>query len=247
MSKNTDSAARNTSAPNKDAILEQALKLAPFDGWNQSMLYEAVKAAGLPRGAGALYFPEGPLELIGYWSKALDTEAQAIMTARSMDDVKIRDRITRGITARLNVIGEHGEAARRASARLMLPDGAAQGAAQLWASADMIWRAIGDTSTDANFYTKRATLSAVIAAVSPVWLSDESDNKTAGRAFLDARINNVMQFEKFKWDMKARTKDWPNPARVLGELRYASESPFRKPTFGKSPFKRRRRRTSRTL
>lgn len=166
----------------------------------------------------------------------MDDRAKNKITVLDLTNMKIRDRVTSGVLARLEVIAPHDEAARRAGSRLVLPGAAAQGTTQIWASADMIWRAIGDTSTDGNFYSKRAILSAVIASTLPVWLSDESEDKTKGRAFLDARIANVMQFEKFKWDMKTRTKDWPNPAEILGGLRY-----------GKSPFKRRRRRHSRTL
>ena len=220
----------------KTAILDPALKLAPFDGWNTSMLARAAEKAGLPKGAEALYFPDGVLELIGYWSAQMDASAQSKITALDLANMKIRDRVRAGVLARLEAIGGHDEAARRAGSRLALPDAIAQGTALIWASADMIWRAIGDTSTDANFYSKRATLSAVIGSTLPVWLSNDEDDHAKGRAFLDARIANVMQFEKFKWDMKTRTKDWPNPAEVLGGLRY-----------GKSPFKRRRRRHSRTL
>jgi len=220
----------------KTAILDAALKLAPFDGWNTSMLARAAEKAGLPKGAEALYFPDGVLELIGYWSAQMDASAQSKITALDLANMKIRNRVTAGVLARLEAIDGHDEAARRAGSRLALPDAIAQGTALIWASADMIWCAIGDTSTDVNFYSKRATLSAVIGSTLPVWLSTDEDDHAKGRAFLDARIANVMQFEKFKWDMKTRTKDWPNPAEVLGGLRY-----------GKSPFKRRRRRHSRTL
>jgi len=224
----------------KTAILDAALTLAPFDGWNNAMLTQAAEKAGLPKGAQALYFPDGALELIAFWSAQMDDAAEAQLNALDLANMKIRERVTAGVLARIEAIGPHKEAARRAGSRLVLPDAAAQGTAQIWASADMIWRAIGDTSTDGNFYSKRATLSAVIASTLPVWLSDDEnadeDDNAKGRAFLDARIANVMQFESFKWKMKTRTKDWPNPAEVLGGLRY-----------GKSPFKRRRRRHSRTL
>lgn len=220
----------------KHAILEAALKLAPFDGWNDAVLRQAVINADLPKGAHALYFPDGVLELIGFWSAVMDAQAEADIAALDLPAMKIRERVTAGVLARLGAIGLHQEAARRAGSRLVLPDGAAQATAQIWASADMIWRAIGDTSTDGNFYSKRATLSAVLAATLPVWLSDDEVDKAKGREFLDARIANVMQFEKFKWNMKTRTKNWPNPAEILGGLRY-----------GKSPLKRKRRRHSRTL
>jgi ubiquinone biosynthesis protein COQ9 len=218
------------------AILDAALKLAPFEGWTDIMLRQAVQNIDLPDGAQDLYFPDGALELIAFWSAQMDKAAQAEIETLDLTTMKIRDKVTQGVLARLSAIADHNEAARRAAARLMLPDGAMNAATQIWASADMIWAAIGDTSTDGNFYSKRATLSAVIAATLPVWLSDESGDKEKAREFLYARIANVMQFEKFKWEFKSKSKDWPNPANILGDMRY-----------GKMPFKRRRRRQSRTL
>jgi ubiquinone biosynthesis protein COQ9 len=42
-----------------------------------------------------------------------------------------------------------------------LPMYAADGARAIWGTADAIWTALGDTSEDVNWYTKRATLSGV--------------------------------------------------------------------------------------
>ncbi|MEP1231057.1 MAG: COQ9 family protein [Litorimonas sp.] len=218
------------------AILDAALKLAPFDGWTEKTLRQATKNINLPKGADELYFPNGILELVAFWSASMDERAEAKIKSLDLPTMKIRDKVTAGVIARLEAIGNHDEAARRVCARLMLPNGLVQGTTQIWASADMIWRAIGDTSTDGNFYSKRATLSAVLTATLPVWLSDESEGKLKGREFLDARIADVMKFETFKWDVKTRSKDWPNPAEILGDLRY-----------GKFPFKRQRRRQSRSL
>jgi len=105
----------------------------------------------------------------------------------------------------------------------------------------MIWRAIGDTSTDANYYSKRAILSSVIGSTLPIWLSDQTEGKTQGRAFLDARIENVMAFETMKWRVKSKTKDLPNPAEILGQIRYGGLDLFSRPKRGRA----RRRRYSR--
>ena len=126
----------------------------------------------------------------------------------------------------------HEDAAKRAVSRLSLPDTFGMAPKLGWATSDMIWRAIGDTSTDGNFYSKRTILLAVFTSSLMAWLSDESAGKDKARAFLDARIENVMQFETFKWKMKNKTKDMPNPAEILGKFRYDK------------PFKRRRRQAS---
>lgn len=203
------------------AILDRVLVLAAFDGWTDRVLQTAVKQAELPKGAQALYFPDGILEVIGFWADELNAAAEAALGALDLNAMKIRDKVTAGVTARLEAIDGHDAAAKRAAARLSLPDAMGQGPAQIWAAADMIWRAIGDTSTDANYYSKRAVLSAVLSTSLMAWVSDSSADKREGRAFIDARINNVMQFEKAKWDFRKRTENWPNPAEVLGRLRYS--------------------------
>jgi ubiquinone biosynthesis protein COQ9 len=57
---------------------------------------------------------------------------------------------------------------------------------------------LGDSSRDLNWYTKRATLSAVYAATVLFWLGDTSEGDADTWAFLDRRIDNVMQIEKAK-------------------------------------------------
>lgn len=203
------------------AILDRALVLAAFDGWTDRVLQKAAQQAQLPKGAQALYFPDGVLEVIGFWADELNSAAETALGALDLDTLKIRDKVTAGVIARLEAIGGHDAAAKRAAARLSLPDAMGQGPAQIWAAADTIWRAIGDTSTDANYYSKRAVLSAVLSTSLMAWISDPSKDKRDGRAFVDARINNVMQFEKAKWDFRKRTENWPNPAEVLGRLRYS--------------------------
>lgn len=85
---------------------------------------------------------------------------------------------------------------------------------------DAIWRAIGDTSTDYNFYTKRATLSIVYASTLTVWLGDDSDGLEETWAFLDRRIAGVMQFEKVKAQVTKVVDKLPNPLGLLARLRY---------------------------
>jgi ubiquinone biosynthesis protein COQ9 len=90
------------------------------------------------------------------------------------------------------------EAVRRAGTLFALPMHAADGARALWGTADAIWRALGDTSADLNWYTKRATLSGVYAATVLYWLGDDSPGHQATWEFLDRRIEDVMQVEKLK-------------------------------------------------
>ena len=212
----------------RQAILKAMLPIAAFDGWTGKSLREAVAQTDLPKGSDLLYFPEGPLELIGFWAEQMNEAVKKEMDALDQSQMKIRDKVTAGVWARLNALGPHEEAARRAAARLSLPDAMGQGPKQIWSAADTIWRAIGDTSTDGNYYSKRTILSGVISTTLAVWLSDNSPDKTKSRDFLDARIANVMQFEKAKWEFKSKTKDWPKPTELLGVLRYGGSGKRRR-------------------
>ncbi len=214
---------KNPSHKARKQLLSAMLENVPFDGWSQTSLRAATKAAGLPEGAEELYFPGGPLEVIKFWHHEMNTKVWEDLQALDLDKMRIRDKVTSGVLARLAAIGPHEDAARRALSRLALPDALALGPELLWGSADTIWRAIGDTSLDINYYTKRTTLSAVIGSSLLTWLGDDDPEKKKAREFLDARIENVMQFEGAKWKLKKRLADLPDPLETLGAIRFGGK------------------------
>jgi ubiquinone biosynthesis protein COQ9 len=96
----------------------------------------------------------------------------------------------------------HKEAVRRAATLFALPIHAPDGAKLVWGTADAIWNALGDTSRDYNWYTKRAILSGVYSSTTLFWLGDQSEAGDATWKFLDRRIEDVMRFEKTKSRLK---------------------------------------------
>ena len=96
-------------------------------------------------------------------------------------------------------------------ALLALPHHAPDGARAVWHTADTIWTALGDTSRDFNWYSKRATLSAVYSSALLYWLGDDTPGASATREFIGRRIDNVMQIE----DVKARIRGNPIAAAML--------------------------------
>lgn len=203
----------------KAAVLEAALGHAASDGFGDSVLARAAKEAGVGAEMLLHLFPDGPASLVACFSEASDAEMERRLATQNLSGMKIRARIAAAVLARLAAIEPHKEAARRASAFLMLPMNAALGLKLLYQTVDAMWRAAGDTSTDFNFYTKRAILGGVYSATLLRWFNDTSQDESETRAFLDARIENVMQFEKFKAELRERTKDWPSFADIVGARR----------------------------
>lgn len=99
---------------------------------------------------------------------------------------------------RLEAIEPHKEAVRRALAYYAMPLHMAAGAAALARTADVMWQAAGDQSTDFNWYSKRALLSGVYSSTLLVWLNDANDGNEDTCAFLNRRIEDVMRIEKVK-------------------------------------------------
>ncbi|HEX4106142.1 MAG TPA: COQ9 family protein [Rhizomicrobium sp.] len=193
----------------KEAVLKAALKDAAFDGFTDSVLAKAGKETGMDQAALARLFPDGPLSLIEYFSSSIDEAMEKKLAATELSTRKIRERIKIAVMTRLWLLEPHKEAARRAAATLSLPMHAALGAKLLYRTVDAMWRVAGDTSTDFNFYTKRGILAGVYGSVLVRWFSDTGEDDSATEAFLDARIENVMQFEKFKAKAKQALANFP--------------------------------------
>jgi ubiquinone biosynthesis protein COQ9 len=202
----------------KAAVLAAALKHVPFDGFTDKVLDNAGKEAGADKVALARLFPEGPLSLVEAFSESADDAMDVALAKQKLGAMKIRDRIKAAVWARIDAVRDDKEAARRAGAFLTLPPHAATGVKLLYRTVDRMWRAVGDTSTDFNFYTKRAILSGVYSATLMRWFTDQSADEAETHAFLDARIENVMQFEKFKAQVKERTKGLPSLSDLLGRF-----------------------------
>jgi ubiquinone biosynthesis protein COQ9 len=145
---------------------------------------------------------------------------EATLAPLGLPAMKVRERIRTAVLTRLDQAEPHREAVRRAAAILAQPQNAARAARTLWRTVDAIWRACGDTSTDYNFYTKRAILAGVYSVTLLVWLSDESEGRATTHAFLDRRIAGIMSFEKTKARVLGLGEGWPSLVRFLGRLRY---------------------------
>ena len=180
----------------KDRVLDASLLHAPFDGWAEATLRAAIIDSEVTPALARALFPRGGVDLAIAYHQRGDACMRAAYNATDLAALRIRERIT--LAVRLRLQGADKELVRRGSALFSLPNHVIEGAGLIWATADAIWDVLGDTSRDVNWYTKRATLSAVYGAVVLFWLGDTSDGDRDTWAFLDRRIDNVMQIEKAK-------------------------------------------------
>jgi ubiquinone biosynthesis protein COQ9 len=193
---------------------------AGFDGWSDAAVHAAADEAGVDRDVAKLAFKDNAIDMIDAWIDSVDLELAHRLPAEKLAAMKIRDRITALLATRLDIMAPDRESLRRAMAIMAMPQNLVRSAKIGWRSADRMWRLAGDTASDFNHYTKRMTLSAVYASTLSVFVNDDSDNFADARAFLDRRIDNVMQFEKVKFQAKQRQEYVPSLSRFIGRLRY---------------------------
>lgn len=193
---------------------------AVFDGWTVDAVENAAGVRGVDPSVARLAYKDGAIEMIGAWIASIDAAMAAALSADALAGLSIRERIRRLVQFRLDAIAGKEEALKRALAIMAMPQNAPQALRFGWHSAGVMWQLAGDTSTDHNYYSKRATLTGIYAATLAVFANDESKEKVETRAFLDRRIGDVIRFEKAKAQMLRPAEERFSVTRLLGRLRY---------------------------
>jgi ubiquinone biosynthesis protein COQ9 len=201
---------RDPDAALRDRLADAMIAEAAFEGWSRTAVAAAARQLELPAGEADRLFPGGAMQILGFASERADLRTVEDMEKEGVADLKIRDRIKAAVRIRLERHAGQREAARRALGALSLPFNGGLALKLLYRTVDAMWYAAGDTSTDFNFYTKRATLAGVYSATLLYWLNDRSPGSEATWAFLDRRIDDVMRIEK----LKSQVRSWATgPAR----------------------------------
>jgi ubiquinone biosynthesis protein COQ9 len=201
----------------RDRIVLATLPHVAFEGWSDRALWDGLADTGLTPEQGLLTFAGGPLEMIEHWMRYADRRMLELMQGLDPAAMRVRERIAAAVRFRIEVNVPYREAVRRTISFLALPPNAIVAARSMYATIDAIWYACGDASTDFSFYTKRATLAAVYSATVLFWLADTSEQFVDTWAFLDRRIDSVMQVTKLRarieqaWSGMARLPIRPRP------------------------------------
>lgn len=187
----------------RDRVAEAVAREAAFSGWTSLAVRNAGETIGAAADARRL-FPGGPVDVLAYLSRRADERTVEALEQEG-GALRTRERIALGVKLRIrNTIGGK-ESVRRGLALLAMPFNGPLALQLLYRTVDAIWYAAGDTSTDFNFYSKRALLGGVFSSTLLYWLNDRSPDDEATWAFLDRRLDNVMSFEKLKGRLRKAT------------------------------------------
>ncbi|AUH33446.1 COQ9 family protein [Paracoccus tegillarcae] len=192
----------------RDRLLDAALAHVPFDGMNDAALNAAADELGISRAMVRVHFPQGGASLAAAYHRKGDAALREWFE-KTPPEGRYGEKVAQAVWQRLALV--QPDMVRAGATLLSLPQHAGLGARLIWETADTIWNGLGDSSRDVNWYSKRATLSAVYGSAVLYWLGDDSEDKAATRAFIDRRIEDVMSFEK----IKAQARKVPGVAAMV--------------------------------
>jgi ubiquinone biosynthesis protein COQ9 len=218
----------------EDRLIDAALLHVPFDGWSEATLRAAAADTGVDLALARALYPRGAVDLALAFHRRGDRRMAEALAIADLCALRFRDKVAEAVRLRLRVVAPDKEAVRRGVTLFSLPQNVAAGAGAIWGTADAIWTALGDTSRDYNWYTKRATLSAVWSSTVLYWLGDDSPDMAATAAFIDRRIGDVMAFESVKGRVLASPFGKlmeKGPMRLLDHVRAPDDWRSRAPGF----------------
>ena len=197
----------------KDSVLDAALLHAAFDGWSRRTLLHAARDAGLDGLTARRLFPQGGDSLLA-WSDRRMVEALADVDLLKLP---VRRRIALLVRTRLELLSPHREAVRRAVAAHGLPGNLVGTGRTLWQTVDLMWRTAGlggEPQDGFSYYSRRATLAAVLGTTLLYWLDDQSAGCADSWAFLDRRIEGAMQIGRMRSSLEGWTS-WLRGGRTV--------------------------------
>jgi ubiquinone biosynthesis protein COQ9 len=204
----------------RERLIAAILPDVPFDGWSQRALRGAARRAGIPYGEAAALFPRGAPDLIAAMSHWADRQMlhrleTALLQTPGAEPLGLSRRVAMAIHIRFEIVLPWREAVRRGLSVLALPYNAPLGFQLLYDSVDAIWQGVGDHPTDFSYYTKRASLAAILAAATLYWLDDRSPNFEDTDAFVERRLADLYRLTGIRQRFTAASDALPNPFRLF--------------------------------
>lgn len=209
----------------KDSLIDACLAHIPFDGWSDEALSAAAQDLGCAADSWRELFPGGVQDAFIHYSEMADKKMvlafDAWYQAQPSGPVPTHLQIRQLILIRLEQAQPYQEVVRKSLSFLARPEMAPLAPQLLYRTVDDMWRAAGDVSTDYNFYTKRATLSAVYSATLLAFLSDQTTDLSSTTAFLDRRLKDISRIPKMSAPVKAAADGLVSGIRRTAEMMMA--------------------------
>ncbi len=178
----------------RDQILLAAIPYVEDAGWTWGIVEKAAAACTAQDEIKSGLFPNGIVDVVAHFSDYADRQMMEKLSKLPISTLRSKDKVRLAILSRNEILENNKAVVKASMAFWAIPSHVIQGQRVLWRTSDCIWNWAGDTATDYNRQTKRALLSSILMGTNMVWIGDESEGHIITQAFLDRRLENVMEF-----------------------------------------------------
>ena len=168
-------------------LLKTSLNYVPQYGFTESAIKTAALHLGYPQTAHKI-IENGSIDLINHFLDSSKDEMTRNFTLQDTSSLKTTAKIKLLCMIRLNLLKPYSSHWQQA---LTLIATSPSTLSKLPTLADEMWYLAGDTSTDLNWYSKRALLASVYASTELFMTVDKSLNYSDTERFLDDRLKDV--------------------------------------------------------
>ncbi len=225
------------STENKQKILTEALQIAKISGFSQENLILACQNSQIEAKYLSLIFANGVADLLQFMQEQQTIKLQEIVNANPLfSSLKISEKISfllnNYFAYQINepIIVKHilqyFSACHLTQQNFYNKTLSVKILSKI---ADDFWKISHDTSTDFSYYTKRATLVAVILKVATVF-AYETDNLNNTKQEINKQIARIVLFAKYKYQTKQQIKNiWQNVGNASKEIIFDENNKIKSP------------------
>ena len=175
--------------PLKSQVLDHALLTISQHGWTEQVFQNSLTKTELSKAQATLLFPRGLIDLLSYFHIYHDWKmVEDLSEDENFQESGFTHKIRLAVQKRFELMQDHKIAVEKASHYFLVPHRHKESLQLIWSTSDTIWTLAGDPSIDYNWYTKRATLSAVYSSTLMYWLNQNGNSLQETYEFLDRTL-----------------------------------------------------------
>jgi len=194
-------------------ILNESKIFIVKNGWNENLFDIVANNSKFTKEEILALFPNGYLSLLNFYL----FELNRLMTENSkkLDLIRMKThlRIREIILLRLRDLQCDKPLFKRTFFTLMLPQNHRLFLKSLYITIDQMWFIAGDSSTDFNFYSKRAILAGIYSSVILYWINNKNFDETS--EFLDKQLKKVSKIPRLKNHINNLSRFFPQAVSIF--------------------------------
>ena len=180
----------------RNEILSETKPYVIKYGWNEKMFNKVIKNSYYDSSLILNLFPEGYISLVQLYLNEINNQMNNESKKLNLIRLKVHERIKELCILRFKIMIKEKELITKTFIHLLLPINYSFSLRNLYKTVDQIWFLAGDSSTDFNFYSKRAILASIYSATILHFINNDNVEETI--SFLNKKLKNVSKIPKIK-------------------------------------------------